>query len=88
MTLAGASCGQRVPDPPLPPLTPETDTTKVQAWRDKHETDYLREWVSIAGLHMLETGTHTVGGDASNAIAMITPDTAWPTPTKARPLVS
>jgi len=45
---------------------PPDHAATVQAWRDKHEADYLREWVSIAALHFLEPGTHRVGsaGDA------------------------
>ena len=40
---------------------PADHAANVQAFRDKHEADYLRDWVSIAGLHFLEPGTHSVG---------------------------
>ncbi len=43
---------------------------KVQAFRDKHETDYRRDWVSIAGLHFLEPGTHTVGSAVENDVVV------------------
>ena len=43
---------------------------QVQAWRDTHEADYRREWVSIAGLHFLGDGTHSVGSDAANDIVL------------------
>jgi uncharacterized protein (DUF1684 family) len=44
---------------------------KVQAFRDKHEADYIRDWVSIAGLHFLEPGTHTVGSAVRNDIVVV-----------------
>jgi uncharacterized protein (DUF1684 family) len=40
----------------------------VNAWRTKHETDYRRDWVTIAGLHFLEPGTHSIGGAKASAI--------------------
>jgi uncharacterized protein (DUF1684 family) len=67
------AAGCSTPDvPPLepPPMTPEAHAAQAQAWRDKHEVDYRRDWVSIAALHMLEPGTRTVGSDASNAIVI------------------
>jgi uncharacterized protein (DUF1684 family) len=49
----------------------------VQAFRDKHEADYIRDWVSIAGLHFLEPGTHTVGSALKNDVVVVAnlPDT-------------
>src|SRR5688500_12260441 len=44
---------------------------KVQAFRDKHEADYLRDWVSIAGLHFLDPGTHTVGSGKKNDVVVV-----------------
>jgi uncharacterized protein (DUF1684 family) len=44
---------------------------KVQAFRDKHEADYIRDWVSIAGLHFLEPGTHTVGSAVKNDVVVV-----------------
>jgi uncharacterized protein (DUF1684 family) len=44
---------------------------KVQAFRDKHEADYLREWVSIAGLHFLEPGTHSAGSAIRNDVVIV-----------------
>ena len=45
-------------------------TTESEAWRAKHEADYRREWVTIAGLHFLEPGTHTAGSAPSNDIVL------------------
>jgi hypothetical protein len=52
------------------PTAPEDHAIKVQAWRDKHEADYRREWVTIAGLHFLSDGTHTVGSGKGNDIVL------------------
>ena len=45
-------------------------TTAVQAWRDKHEADYRREWVTIAGLHFLRPGAQTAGSAKTNDIEL------------------
>jgi uncharacterized protein (DUF1684 family) len=42
----------------------------VEAWRNKHEQDYRHEYVTIAGLHFLEPGTHTVGSGPGNDIVL------------------
>lgn len=43
---------------------------RVQAFRDKHEQDYRREFVTIAGLHFLEPGVHRVGSDPASDIVL------------------
>jgi uncharacterized protein (DUF1684 family) len=50
---------------------------KVEAFRAKHEADYRRDWVSIAGLHFLAQGRHTVGSALENDIVVVAglPDT-------------
>ena len=35
-----------------------------------HEADYRRDWVTIAGLHFLEPGTHTAGSAPDNDIVL------------------
>jgi uncharacterized protein (DUF1684 family) len=42
----------------------------VQEWRTKHEADYRREYVTIAGLHDLLPGTRTVGSDPASGIVL------------------
>ena len=42
----------------------------VEAWRAKHEADYRRDWVSIAGLHFLEEGTFRIGSARTNDIVL------------------
>jgi uncharacterized protein (DUF1684 family) len=40
------------------------------SWRAKHEADYRRDWVSIAGLHGLKPGRNTAGSAAGNDIVL------------------
>jgi uncharacterized protein (DUF1684 family) len=47
-------------------------TQTVEAWRAKHEVDYRREWVSIAGLHPLRSGSNTAGSSPTNDIQLPT----------------
>jgi uncharacterized protein (DUF1684 family) len=50
---------------------PEPEYVKqVTAWRAKHETDYTREYVPLAGLFFLKAGANTAGSDPSNAIVL------------------
>lgn len=51
----------------------EAATRESETWRAKHEADYRREWVTIAGLHFLEPGSHTAGSAASNDIVLPAP---------------
>lgn len=48
----------------------EAATKETEAWRAKHEADYRREWVTIAGLHFLESGSQTAGSAPSNDIVL------------------
>ena len=48
----------------------EAATKETEAWRAKHEADYRREWVTIAGLHFLEPGSHTAGSAPTNDIVL------------------
>ncbi len=51
-------------------MTVEAATKESEGWRAKHEADYRREWVTIAGLHFLEPGAHTAGSAPSNDIVL------------------
>lgn len=42
----------------------------AREWRAKHEADYRREWVSIAGLHILKSGANTAGSAKDNSIVL------------------
>jgi len=43
---------------------------KVEEWRAKHESDYRRDWVTVAGLHFLQPGANTAGSAKSNDIVV------------------
>jgi len=43
---------------------------EVQAWRDKHEVDYRRDWVSIAGLFSFKPGRNTAGSAKTQDIQL------------------
>ena len=43
---------------------------EVEKWRAKHEADYRREYVSLAGLFSLKPGVNTIGSAASNDIVL------------------
>jgi uncharacterized protein (DUF1684 family) len=53
-----------------PPISPEALAASVAEWRAKHETDYRRDWVSVAGLHALKPGPNTAGSAADNDIVL------------------
>ena len=42
----------------------------VVEWRAKHEADYRRDWVSIAGLHVLKPGENSAGSANGNEIVL------------------
>src|SRR5262245_25265764 len=50
------------PDPPF--------RQEVEKWRAKHEADYRREYVGLAGLFSLKPGANPAGSAASNAIVL------------------
>jgi uncharacterized protein (DUF1684 family) len=43
---------------------------EVEKWRAKHEADYRREYVGLAGLFSLRPGVNTIGSAASNDIVL------------------
>src|SRR5262245_60512356 len=49
---------------------PEDPVQVTEKWRAKHETDYRREWVSIAGLLPLKAGANSAGSAATNDIVL------------------
>jgi len=52
-----------------PPASPDPDAA-VRQWREKHEADYRRDFVSIAGLHELKPGRNTAGSAATNDVVL------------------
>ena len=54
---------------PGPPVA-ESPVAINEKWRAKHDADYRRDWVTIAGLHPLKQGVNTAGSAASNDIVL------------------
>ena len=48
----------------------ENYSARVEAFRAKHEKDYRREFVTIAGLHFLEPGVYRLGSDPAAEIVL------------------
>jgi uncharacterized protein len=55
---------------PSASLEAETYRARVEAFRAKHEQDYRRDFVTIAGLHFLEPGVHRLGSDPAADIVL------------------
>ena len=54
-------------------VAPDRDATysrEVEKWRAKHEADYRREYVGLAGLFALKPGANTAGSATSSDIAL------------------
>jgi len=62
-------CGTDRSDEPAM-MDVEAATRETEEWRARHEADYRREWVTIAGLHFLEPGGHTAGSAPANDIVL------------------
>lgn len=69
LTVVLTACGG-ASAPPQEAALPPDYAADVQAWRDQHEADYRRDYVTIAGLAFLEPGTHTLGSGAGNDIVV------------------
>ena len=50
--------------------TPADLEKQVEAWRAKHEADYTKEYVPLAGLFFLKPGANTAGSAASNDVRL------------------
>jgi uncharacterized protein (DUF1684 family) len=69
-TACLTACGGEAPGAPdaAKPSAHASPVAEIEAWRAKHETDYRRDYASIAGLYPLKQGANTVGSAASNDI--------------------
>ena len=72
IVASAAACGSPGPAA-LTPVEVRAHAAEVQAWRDKHEVDYRRDWVSIAGLHALKPGRNTAGSGPGRDIPLPAP---------------
>jgi uncharacterized protein (DUF1684 family) len=59
----------------LPPSKADLRAANEAAanWQAKHEVDYRRDWVTIAGLYDLKSGANTAGSASTNDIVLPTP---------------
>src|SRR5262245_54488538 len=48
----------------------QADVKRGQEWRAKHEADYTREYVPLAGLFVLKPGVNTVGSAPGNDVRL------------------
>lgn len=63
-------CRGTQPGEPAGLPDPATANAAAAAWREQHETDYRRDWVTIAGLHPLREGTNTAGSAPGHDILL------------------
>ena len=68
LAVFATACAKPAPSEPEPEAAQVTK--EAEAWRAKHEADYRRDWVTIAGLHFLHEGTQTAGSDEKNDIVL------------------
>jgi uncharacterized protein (DUF1684 family) len=68
LVLAGCNGDSGVIDPAA--ANPAAAAKETEDWRAKHEADYRRDWVTIAGLHFLEPGRHRAGSAPDSAIRL------------------
>jgi uncharacterized protein (DUF1684 family) len=72
LPLFVSACGGGAPKETAPPASPPADSPVVvtEKWRAKHEADYRRDWVTIAGLYPLRAGASTAGSAKTNVIVL------------------
>jgi uncharacterized protein len=68
--LAAACRGEPAKAPAAETAAAESLVDVVEKWRAKHESDYRRDFVTIAGLHALKPGANTAGSAGSNDIVL------------------
>ena len=68
LALLIAACGGSQ-DPPSEPL-PANYPASVLEWRDKHEADYRRDFVTVSGLHFLDEGSYSIGSGPGNRVVI------------------
>jgi uncharacterized protein (DUF1684 family) len=68
-----SACGDARRDTPrasAPAAAAESPVEANEKWRAKHDADYRRDWVTIAGLHPLKPGENTAGSAPTNNIVL------------------
>jgi uncharacterized protein len=64
------ACGSDAPTETPQTPGPKAADAAVAEWRAKHEADYRRDFVSIAGLHPLKPGSNSAGSAATHDIVL------------------
>jgi len=64
------ACGEGKPQSSPPTASTESPVAITEKWRAKHETDYRRDWVTIAGLFPLKQGANSAGSAGTNDIVL------------------
>jgi uncharacterized protein len=70
LTLAGCN---RPPESTSTEADERAANEAAAKWQAKHEADYRRDWVSIAGLYELKQGVNTAGSAKTNGIVLPSP---------------
>ena len=65
-----AGCRKEQREAPTAGAATESPIEITEQWRAKHEADYRRDWVTIAGLYPLKAGRTTAGSAGSNDIVL------------------
>lgn len=64
------ACGQDRGNSPPAAAPSESPVAVNEKWRAKHEADYRRDWVTVAGLYPLKQGLNTAGSASTNDIVL------------------
>ena len=68
--LSAAACGQRQEAVPPKADTGDAAVKETEQFRAKHEADYRKEYVSLAGLFFMNPGVNTAGSAAGSTIQL------------------
>ena len=64
------ACNRSGGSPPPSKADQRAANEAAATWQAKHEVDYRRDWVTIAGLYDLKPGVNTAGSAATNDIVL------------------
>jgi uncharacterized protein (DUF1684 family) len=65
-----AACSKPADSPPPSKADQRAANEAAANWQAKHEVDYRRDWVTIAGLYDLKPGDNTAGSASTNDIVL------------------
>jgi uncharacterized protein len=68
--VLAAACTKSADSPPPSDAYDRAANEAAARWQAKHEVDYRRDWVSIAGLYDLKPGVNTAGSASTNDIVL------------------